>query len=96
MKKSASSDDKDSKRQLEMKHLSPECLAVKKLLRRHSYEVAISDYTWLPNGEPPPSYASIVIENGNAHDGKRTQKKYSLGCENKAYDKDDHKRSSAL
>ena len=48
MVKSASSDDKYAKRQIEMKYLSPECLAVKKLLRKHSYEVAISDYTWLP------------------------------------------------
>ena len=96
MKKSASSDDKDAKRQHEMKHLSPECLAVKKQLRRHSYEVAISDFTWLPSGEPPPSYASVISKNGNARVGKQTKKKYSLGCENKAYDRDDSNRSSAL
>ena len=48
MVKSASSYDKYAKRHIQMKHLSPECLAVKKLLRKHSYEVAISDYTWLP------------------------------------------------
>ena len=64
-KKSASCDDKDAKRQHEMKHLSPECLAVKKQLRRHSYEVAISDLTWFPSGEPPPSYASVISANIN-------------------------------
>ena len=95
MKKHASSDDKDAKLQVDMKHLSPECLAVKKLLRRHSYEVAISDYTWLPNGQPPPSYASAV-KNGDKCQSKQTQKKFSLVCENKAYDKDDHKRNSAF
>ena len=88
MKKRASSDDKDAKRQIEMKHLSRECLAVKKLMRRHSYGVAIADYTWLPDGQPPPSYASSVKQGY-----QQTNKKFSLGCENKAYHEDDHKRN---
>ena len=95
IKKSASSDDKDAERQVEMKHLSPECLAVRKLLRSHSYEVALSDYTWLPNGQPPPSYASAV-KHGDKCQSKQTQKKFSPACENKAYDKVDHKENSAL
>ena len=94
MLKSASSDDKDAKRQIEMKHLSPECLAVKKLLRRYSYEVAISDYTWLPNGQPPPSYASAVNDVDKQDSKQKSQqapKRFSLECENIAYDKDEQK-----
>ena len=59
-----------------------------------AYEIAISDLTWFPSGEPPLSYASVISENGNARFGKQAKKKHSLGCE--AYDRDDVSRSSAL
>lgn len=82
-------------KQVKLKHLPPECLAVKKLLRRHSYELAISDYSWLPDN--PPSYASCVeITNAYNHGYRHREKKYSLGCENRGYDKDDHKISVAF
>lgn len=80
---------------IKIKHLPPECLAVKKLLRRHSYELAISDVSWLPDN--PPSYASCVeITNAYNHGYRQREKKYSLGCENRGFDKDDHKRSLAF
>lgn len=82
-------------KQVELKHLPPECLAVKKLLRRHSYELAVSDYSWLPDNSA--SYASCVeITNVYNHGYRHKEKKYSLGCENRAFDKDDHKRSFAF
>ena len=92
--RAVSNDSKDS-RQLHLNHLPLECLAVKKLLRRHSYELAISEYSWLPDN--PPTYASCVEITNNFNRGYRQkEKKYSQGFENSVFVKGDRTRSLAF
>ena len=89
-----SNESKDS-RQAQLKHLPLECLAVQKLLRRHSYELAISEYSWLPDN--PPTYASCVeITNTYNHAYRQAEKKHSKSFENRAFDTEDHKENVGL
>lgn len=91
--KSKSSENSSDGRKVRINQLPSECLAVKKLLRRHSYEVAVSDYSWLPNG--PPSYTSTVDNVDtykHQYQYRQREKKYSLGCENGAFHRDDQKK----
>ncbi|XP_060081423.1 uncharacterized protein LOC132560762 [Ylistrum balloti] len=63
--------------------ISPECLAVKKQIRRTSYAIAIDSHSWLPKDQPRFANSSTIIKTYNLKPG--TTKSY----ENRAFDPND-------
>jgi hypothetical protein len=92
--KRAKSQDANFRRKRNLDHLSTECLAIKKMMRRHSYEIAVCENSWLPK-EPPcfaPSQSSLNTYRygvNNCNSVKTSQ----VGFENKAFDKFDYKKT---
>lgn len=80
-KRTLSEDVRDKR----LRHLSPECLAVKKTMRRYSYEIAVAEHSWLPI-EPPNFASSEIIMNTYKYGGSSGARKSTVGFENKAYD----------
>lgn len=76
-------------------HLPADCLAVKKTVRRHSYEVAVCENSWLSAESPcvvAPSRTTMNMHNYcvNSSNGVKLS---TAVFENKAYDKDDYKKT---
>ncbi|XP_033735554.1 uncharacterized protein LOC117324050 [Pecten maximus] len=63
--------------------ISPECLAVKKQIRRTSYAIAIDSHSWLPKDQPRYAKTAAIIKTYNLQPG--TTKSY----ENRAFDPND-------
>ncbi|OWF42605.1 uncharacterized protein LOC110460834 [Mizuhopecten yessoensis] len=63
--------------------ISPECLAVKKQIRRTSYAIAVDSHSWLPKDQPRFAKTSTIIKTYNLQPG--TTKSY----ENRAFDPND-------
>lgn len=76
-------------------HLPADCLAVKKTVRRHSYEVAVCEYSWLPAESPGVVTTSqTTMDTCNYRVNTSNGVKLSTAVfENKAYDKDDYKKT---
>ncbi|XP_069117631.1 uncharacterized protein [Argopecten irradians] len=65
------------------RRMSPECLAVKKQIRRTSYAIAIDNNSWLPKEQPKFAKTTAIIKTYNLQPG--TTKSY----ENRAFDPND-------
>ena len=78
-------------------HLPPDCLAVKKTMRRHSYEVAVAEHSWLPV-DPPDFASSETIINTYRYGSnlKTKSKSTTIGFENRAYDSEDYKSKTRM
>lgn len=74
------------------RHLSPDCLAVKKTMRRHSYEIAVAEHSWLPI-EPPNFASSETIINTYRYcsNSGSVSRSSTVGFENRAYDAEDYR-----
>ncbi|KAL4237428.1 hypothetical protein ACF0H5_002145 [Mactra antiquata] len=75
-----------------LSHLPPECLAVKKVMRSNSYELAISEHSWIPMDAD--NYSTPHTTKTYKHcDARKNYPKFTNACfENKAFRKEDPRR----
>lgn len=91
--KRAKSQDANFLQERKLDHLPVDCLAIQKSIRRHSYEVAVCENSWLP-GEPACFATSQTILNTYSY-GKSPENlaKKTAAIENNAYDKNDFQKT---
>ncbi|XP_045162209.2 uncharacterized protein LOC123527013 [Mercenaria mercenaria] len=92
--KSVKSHDANYRRKRKLDHLSSDCLAIKKSMRRHSYEIAVCENSWLPK-EPPCFAPSTTIQNAFSYgvNVKNDAKSPQIDFENISFDKNDYKKT---
>lgn len=73
-----------------IRSLSPDCLAVKKQIRRTSYAIAVDNFSWLPKDQPKFAKTKKIIETYNIRPG--TTRSY----ENRAFDPQDMSQVNVL
>ena len=74
-----------------LNNLPQECLAIQKLLRRRSYEMAVCEHSWLPIDPPTFQTSNKIIHTYNS--GRQGVTVSATGFENKAFDTEDHKKT---
>lgn len=91
--KRAKSHDANFRRK-NLDHLSSECLAIKKMMRRHSYEIAVCENSWLPKERPcfAPSQSILNAYRYGVNNGTSVKTSH-VAFENKAFDKHDYKNT---
>lgn len=92
--KRARSHDANFRQEQKLGHLPTDCLAIQKSIRRHSYEVAVGEHSWLSK-DPPGFNSSKTIPNAYSYGGSQGNdlKSSVAAFENEAYDKDDYKKT---
>ncbi|XP_045162214.2 uncharacterized protein LOC123527021 [Mercenaria mercenaria] len=92
--KRAKSHDANYRRKRNLDHLSSDCLAIQKSMRRHSYEIAVCENSWLSK-EPPYFAPSKTIQNAFSYgvNVRNDAKSHQMAFENMAFEKNDHKKT---
>jgi hypothetical protein len=69
------------------KRLPNDRFVIRKIMRRHSYELAVCEDSWMPLDSPCCSRTKL--ENSHIDEIKKDKNTFNVSFENQAYDKDD-------
>ncbi|XP_045162224.2 uncharacterized protein LOC123527029 [Mercenaria mercenaria] len=92
--KRAKSHDANFRRKRNLDHLPADCLAIKKSMRRHSYEIAVCENSWLAKDHCCFAPSKVIL---NAYSYGRNvgnnAKSSEVAFENEAFDKNDYRNT---